>query len=201
MIAGVSFIAFTALQCCKLPFLARLFGYNEASNKVRKRGAGMSKVDPYSGLPILSRREMKQLTGHELFAYQQRILQYPERTRLLQSIAEQTQEIMARGIERSYYDKHNPRSEPIAQPGYIYLVGGNSVYKIGKSKEIPSRLRSFLQLPFKTRLIHTIPTSDMVWAENYLHRAFAHCRLNGEWFDLTSTEVAWICDLPSLNPA
>ena len=81
---------------------------------------------------------MKQLTGHELFAYQQRILQYPERTRLLQSIAEQTQEIMARGIERSYYDNHSPRAEPVAQRGYIYLVGGDNVYKIGKSKDVPS---------------------------------------------------------------
>jgi hypothetical protein len=164
------------------------------------KGCNVARTDPYSGLPILSRREMKQLTGHELFAYQQRILQYPERTRLLQTIAEQTQEIMARGIERSYYDKHNPRSEPVAQPGYIYLVGGNNVYKIGKSRDVPSRLRTFLQLPFRTQLIHSIPTDDMVWAEAYLHQTFAHCRMNGEWFDLTSTEVAWICDLESLNP-
>jgi len=88
----------------------------------------------------------------------------------------------------------------IAQPGYIYLVGGNGVYKIGKSRDIPSRMRSFLQLPFKTRLIHSIPTSDMVWAENYLHRAFAHCRMNGEWFDLEPHEVDWICGLTTLNP-
>lgn len=85
--------------------------------------------------------------------------------------------------------------------GYIYLVEGPNCYKIGKSVDVPSRTRSFgLQLPFPTTLIHSIPTSDMVWAEASMHRTFAHCRMNGEWFDLSPDEVAWICDLDSLDP-
>ncbi len=89
-----------------------------------------------------------------------------------------------------------------ARPGYIYLVEGRDCYKIGKSKDAPKRTRTFgLLLPFQTRLIHTIPTSDMAWAEAYLHQTFADVRLNGEWFELGYDDVSWICELTELEPA
>lgn len=97
--------------------------------------------------------------------------------------------------------RRSVQTNPRTRSGYIYLVEGQSCYKIGKSIDVPSRTRSFgLQLPFPTQLIHSMPTDDMVWAEAYLHRTFAHCRMNGEWFDLSPEEVAWICDIESLNP-
>jgi hypothetical protein len=93
------------------------------------------------------------------------------------------------------------RATPRDRSGYIYLVEGQNCYKIGKSVDVPARTRSFgLLLPFKTKLIHFIPTSDMVWSESYLHGTFAHCRLNGEWFDLSPEEVAWICSLRTIEP-
>lgn len=91
---------------------------------------------------------------------------------------------------------------PRARSGHIYLVEGQNCYKIGKSVDVPTRAGAFtLQLPFPIQLIHSIPTSDMVWAEAYMHRTFAHCRMNGEWFDLSPDDVAWICDIESINPA
>lgn len=87
------------------------------------------------------------------------------------------------------------------QQGYIYLLYSEYGYKIGKSKDIPTRMRTFgLQLPFPTELIHTIQTNDMAWAEEYLHAAFAHGRINGEWFNLSADEVARICKTDTLNP-
>lgn len=157
----------------------------------------MSKIDPRSGIPILSRREMRQLSLNELTDYHMCVLNRWDRSDALHTALEQSAVIMVEKQHRLYEAERAPQ---ITRPGYVYLVGGNNVYKIGKAKDVPSRLRSFLQLPFKTRLIHAIPTSDMVWAENYLHRAFAHCRLNGEWFNLALHEVDWICDLTSLNP-
>lgn len=93
------------------------------------------------------------------------------------------------------------RASLTTRPGYIYLVEGRDCYKIGKTKDLPTRIRTIgIQLPFQTRLIHFIPTSDMVWAETYLHRTFADARLNGEWFNLNSDDVAWICAIQSINP-
>ena len=115
--------------------------------------------------------------------------------------------------DRGYYqiNVHDPharqRTQPArplrkpTEPGYVYLVEGRDCYKIGMSTNVPSRVSAFgLQLPFRTKLIHSIPTSDMKWAESYLHHTFAHCRLNGEWFNLTSDDVAWICALVELEP-
>lgn len=157
----------------------------------------MANIDPRSGIPILSRREMKRLSFEALYDYHVRILNRSDRSAALHIALEQSAVIM---LEKQHKLREAEQIRPVACPGYVYLVGGNNVYKIGKAKDVPSRLRSFLQLPFKTRLIHAIPTSDMVWAENYLHRAFAHCRLNGEWFDLAPHDVDWICGLTALNP-
>jgi Meiotically Up-regulated Gene 113 (MUG113) protein len=160
----------------------------------------MSKICPRTGIPILTRREMRKLGFNELVEYHFRVLHAHKRCDALQTALEQSALIMFEKQQKLRDAELEPRTERYARPGYIYLVGGNDVYKIGKSKDVPSRLRSFLQLPFKTRLIHAIPTSDMVWAETYLHRTFAHCRLNGEWFDLAPHEVEWICGLTALNP-
>ena len=160
----------------------------------------MSKIDSYSGLEILSSRELERLDMSAIFAYQQRILRYPERTARLQAAAELSLAVMARKNERASPRYQNREVERSARPGWIYLVGGSGVYKIGKSIDIPGRLRAFLQLPFPTRLVHSIPTDDMVWAEACMHRTFAHCRMNGEWFDLSPDDVARICDIESLNP-
>jgi hypothetical protein len=143
---------------------------------------------------------MRKLDFNELMDYHYRILHARNRSQALQIALEQSAPIMLEKQQKLYDAALEPRTERYARPGYIYLVGGNNVYKIGKSKDVPSRLRALLQLPFKTKLIHTIPTSDMVWAENYLHRAFAHRRLNGEWFDLAPHDVDWICGLTALNP-
>lgn len=157
----------------------------------------MPKTDPRSGIPILSKREMRKLSLNELAEYHMRVLTCRNRSRALDQVLDHSAVIM---LEKQHKLREAEQIRPVACPGYVYLVGGNNVYKIGKAKDVPSRLRSFLQLPFKTRLIHAIPTSDMVWAENYLHRAFAHCRLNGEWFDLAPHDVDWICGLTALNP-
>lgn len=160
----------------------------------------MSKREQRTGIPILSRRELKQLSFNELIDYQTRILHIADRSQALQDVLEQSAAILLQKQQQIHDTRFALKGERYARPGYIYLVGGDNVYKIGKSKDVPSRLRSFLQLPFRTRLIHAIPTSDMVWAENYLHRAFAHCRLNGEWFDPAPQDVDWICGLTTLNP-
>jgi hypothetical protein len=78
-------------------------------------------------------------------------------------------------------------------PGYIYLVAGGGHIKIGKSRDLPARLRSFgLQLPFPVELVQSYAVQDYSGAEYRLHTMFADKRINGEWFDLDADDLALI---------
>lgn len=80
-----------------------------------------------------------------------------------------------------------------AHKGFVYLIGSPEGYcKIGRTKALHPRLASIsLQLPFKVELLHSIEVTDCVKAERYLHRRFAQCRLNGEWFLLSVDDITW----------
>jgi hypothetical protein len=55
--------------------------------------------------------------------------------------------------------------------GHVYLlVAENGWSKIGMSRNVKARLKQVkIQLPFRTKLVHTIPTDNVVWAERMLH--------------------------------
>lgn len=85
--------------------------------------------------------------------------------------------------------------------GFVYLLGCPEGYcKIGRTKNLQSRLSSIgLQLPWRIELLHSIPVSDPVWAERFLHQKFTSCRMNGEWFLLSDSDIQWIKSLDSLE--
>lgn len=89
----------------------------------------------------------------------------------------------------------------VPKAGYVYILvePKQRWYKIGRTTNVENRIKG-IELPFKTEVLHTIPTSDTVWAEAYLHKKFAEKRLNGEWFKLLSRDVAWLQKLTILNP-
>lgn len=94
------------------------------------------------------------------------------------------------------------QKEEASQPraGFIYLIESGGYHKIGKAVSVPNRLSQLnVQLPTPLTLVHTIAVSNMSWAENYLHQRYADKRLNGEWFNLSADDVAWICGLDSLE--
>jgi hypothetical protein len=80
------------------------------------------------------------------------------------------------------------------RPGFVYLIKSPSGhYKIGKTSNIHNRLRTFnVKLPFEPTLVHTIKSSDMHAQEQVLHQRFASQRVNGEWFNLSDEDVAYI---------
>lgn len=81
----------------------------------------------------------------------------------------------------------------VNKAGFVYLLQGGNYYKIGHSKDVPTRLSQISpKLPFPTQVIHTIKTDDMAELEKALHKRFKDKRTNGEWFVLNDADVAWI---------
>jgi hypothetical protein len=75
--------------------------------------------------------------------------------------------------------------------GSVYLAKSGRYYKIGKSNAAGRREYELgLQLPDKLKMIHVISTDDPTGIEAYWHKRFDAKRKNGEWFDLSASEVA-----------
>lgn len=77
--------------------------------------------------------------------------------------------------------------------GVVYVLKSAYGYKVGRTRNIPSRMRAFgVKLPF----IYTIPLcawfDDCHEAERHYHRMFESKRINGEWFDLDDTDLQLI---------
>ncbi|MEW5874330.1 MAG: GIY-YIG nuclease family protein [Candidatus Zixiibacteriota bacterium] len=76
------------------------------------------------------------------------------------------------------------------EDGSVYLLKLSRYYKIGRSNAVGRRERELaIQLPEKSRVIHTIRTDDPVGIERYWHLRFADKRRNGEWFELRAEDV------------
>jgi hypothetical protein len=74
--------------------------------------------------------------------------------------------------------------------GYDYLIKVGRHYKIGRSNAMGRREYELsIQLPEKSRTIHTIRTDDPSGIEAYWHKSFDSKRKNGEWFELTSVDI------------
>lgn len=64
-------------------------------------------------------------------------------------------------------------------------------YKIGRTSALGPRERELvIQLPEAAKVIHLIKIDDPTGSEEYWHRRFRNRRKNGEWFELTSRDLA-----------
>ncbi|MCZ2408055.1 MAG: GIY-YIG nuclease family protein [Burkholderiales bacterium] len=78
-------------------------------------------------------------------------------------------------------------------PGYVYLIRSPYGFKIGKTVNMKDRVRLFgVKLPFKISVEHCAHFDDYTQAERSLHRHFAAECLEGEWFNLSPTDIAYI---------
>ena len=76
--------------------------------------------------------------------------------------------------------------------GYVYLIqhGNRREYKIGMTYNPIRREGEIrLQLPEKVIPIHTITTDDPSGVERYWHKRFAKKRKEGEWFQLSPSDI------------
>lgn len=79
--------------------------------------------------------------------------------------------------------------------GFIYLLGAeNGLHKIGRAKDLDSRIHTFgVKLPVKTWLVHSFKSDQYDKAETSLHEKYSEKRSHGEWFDLSVDDVNQIC--------
>lgn len=90
--------------------------------------------------------------------------------------------------------KPAPKKKQRSRAGYVYLVKSvTGFYKIGRTVNPHNRLRTFnVKLPFEIEYEHVIQTNNMYALESKLHAQFADKRVNGEWFNLTDSDVGQI---------
>lgn len=81
--------------------------------------------------------------------------------------------------------------KPNAEFGFVYLMKSGRYYKIGSSKNVERRNYDLgIKLPEDIKILHKIRTSDPNGLESYWHNRFKDKRKQGEWFDLSSSDIS-----------
>ncbi|RLQ93641.1 GIY-YIG nuclease family protein [Falsibacillus albus] len=82
-----------------------------------------------------------------------------------------------------------------SHPGYVYIIQEhmNGWFKIGSSTTIDKSLDVFkVKLPFEYHLVYLVKSGDIQVTEKAFHDHFASKKLQDEWYDFSSEDVAWI---------
>jgi len=116
-----------------------------------------------------------------------------QRYMLASTFVEHFPDLSVLAARPSVLDTAKGRPSAIPKGGYVYIVRSPYGVKIGKSVNVKSRTRLFeVKLPFPITVEHYAWFEDYSVAERDLHRQYHAKRLEGEWFDLSSADIATI---------
>jgi hypothetical protein len=88
----------------------------------------------------------------------------------------------------------------IPERGFVYLMFDGELRKIGKALNIASRKKQLeRQLGKPLELLHSIQSDDYSRAEAEMHFRYKHCRIRGEWFDLSHQDLEAIYAIKTLE--
>lgn len=77
--------------------------------------------------------------------------------------------------------------------GVVYVLKSAYGYKVGRTRNVPARMRTFgVHLPFVYTITLCAWFDDCHVAEHRYHRMFSSKRINGEWFDLDEADIQQI---------
>lgn len=85
-------------------------------------------------------------------------------------------------------------------PGYVYFIYSQYGWKIGKTRNVHIRMKTFdVKLPFDFELRYYITTNQKGVLEVKFHRFFKDKRINGEWFDISEKDIIDACESLAIN--
>lgn len=96
-------------------------------------------------------------------------------------------------FEKSQQIQEEPQKN---KNGYIYLIESNWLYKIGKTKNVSSRIKKYItENPNEIILIHSYHAENYTDEEARLHEKFQSKRIRWEWFQLSEIDINYIKSL------
>lgn len=73
--------------------------------------------------------------------------------------------------------------------GCVYIVKVGEHFKIGKTKNIKSRMGEYTKLPIEPKVVFLKEVTNCSLAEETLHNYFKNKRVRGEWFNLDDEDI------------
>lgn len=121
------------------------------------------------------------------------------------SIFDEDYRVHAPRLNQNWRPPHPPKPDSEPDPeisinyyaGYVYVLKGNNLYKIGRTTGLPTKRTAEYspKLPFETELVVVIKTDDCFKLEKELHARFKSKHVRGEWFNLTPKDLKCLTGL------